>query len=187
MCFGSPSIRNVKRRPIRLVEFGWIWADNISLYSLEFIRLLLSFVISSVNTSDPVPPDAYECFASWCELSVFAIVKSSLYGSLGYCNVYLLESVLHLAGFCEGFFLHHGNDPAIIHRCCLLWMSRPLMLRSSPVNLFVFFSQNVPDWWFGHSWCSCNLSDGFLLFLQPKDGLFQLHWELVWPHVVDSQ
>ena len=58
VCFGSLSICIVKRHPINFAEFVWIWADRISLNTSEFIRLLLSSVTSSINTSDPVPLEA---------------------------------------------------------------------------------------------------------------------------------
>ncbi len=43
--------------------FDWIWADSISLYTSEFIRLLLSSVTSSLNTSIPVPLDVMHAHA----------------------------------------------------------------------------------------------------------------------------
>ncbi len=42
VCFGSSSICTMKRRPINFAAFGWIWAESISLYTSEFIWLLLS-------------------------------------------------------------------------------------------------------------------------------------------------
>ncbi len=45
----------MKRRPINFAAFGWIWAESTSLYTSELIRLLLSSVTSSVNTSNTVP------------------------------------------------------------------------------------------------------------------------------------
>ncbi len=36
-------------------QLCWIWAESISLYTLELIQLLLSSVTSSLNTSNPVP------------------------------------------------------------------------------------------------------------------------------------
>ncbi len=62
--------------PCNQLAFGWIWADSISLYTSEFIRLLLSSVTSSLNTSNPVPLEAMHtappcftnyvvCFGSW--------------------------------------------------------------------------------------------------------------------------
>ncbi len=38
---------------INFAAFGWNWADSISLYTSELIRLLLSSVSSSINTSSP--------------------------------------------------------------------------------------------------------------------------------------
>ncbi len=48
------------------------------------------------------------------------------------------------------------------------------MLSSVNVQAFLYywahqcfiFSQKVPNCWCGHSWCSCYLSDGFILFLK---------------------
>ncbi len=51
----------------------------------------------------------------------------------------------------------------------------------------LFFSQNEPNCWFGHSECSCYLSGGFVLFLKPNNCLFYLHRELLWLHDVGSQ
>ncbi len=63
VCFGSSSICTIKRRPINFAAVGWIWADSISLYTSEFIRLLLSSVTSSLNTSNPVPLEAMHAHA----------------------------------------------------------------------------------------------------------------------------
>ncbi len=57
------SICTMKRRPINFAAFGWIWADSISLYTSEFFRLLLSYVTSSLNTSNPVPLEAMHAHA----------------------------------------------------------------------------------------------------------------------------
>ncbi len=84
------------------------------------------------------------------EPSVFALVKSSLDCRFWQWHIYLLDSVLLLAGCCKRGFLYHGEDPLIIHHCCPLWPSRSFVLLSSPVHSF-FFSQNVPNCWFGHS------------------------------------
>ncbi len=51
------------RHPINFAAFDWIWADSISLYTSEFIRLLLSSVTSSLNTSNPVPLEAIHAHA----------------------------------------------------------------------------------------------------------------------------
>ncbi len=85
VCFGSPSsICTMKHRPIQ--PFGWIWAESIPLYTSEWIRLLLSSVTSSPNTSNPVPLEAMHthaitalpgftddvvCFGSWAVPSLF--------------------------------------------------------------------------------------------------------------------
>ncbi len=42
----------------QLCAFDWIWAESIYLYTSEWIRLLLSSVTSSLNTSNPVPLEA---------------------------------------------------------------------------------------------------------------------------------
>ena len=55
VCFGSLSIPVMKLHPISLAGFGWIWADSMSLNTSQFIRLLLSCVTSSINTSDAEP------------------------------------------------------------------------------------------------------------------------------------
>ncbi len=53
-------------------------------------------------------------------------------------------------------------------------------------SAFFFFSQNVPNYWFGHE-CCCYLSDVFVLILKPKNHLFHLHAELLWLHDMGSQ
>ncbi len=53
----------VQHRPIIFAPFDWIWAESISLYTSEFIRLLLSSVTSSLNTSNPVPLEAMHSYA----------------------------------------------------------------------------------------------------------------------------
>ncbi len=112
-------------------------------------------------------------FSPCGEPSVFALVKSSIDCRLWHWHVYLLESVLLLAGCCERGLLYHGEDPPIIHHCCPLWTSRPFYV--AELTSAFFFSQNVPNCWFGHSECSCYLSDGFVLFLKPNNHLFHLH------------
>ncbi len=63
--------------------------------------------------------------ALFAPCGVFALVKSYLDCRLWQWHVYLLESVLHLAGCCERVFLYHGENPSIIHHCCPPWTSRP--------------------------------------------------------------
>ncbi len=197
----------MKRRPI---NFGWIWAESISMYTSEFIRLLLTSVTSSLNTSNPVPLEAMhvyaitllyhashmmlyalghwavpsllhafffpsfcyrlilklskECFSRsgltffdvfWQNLALFAPcgkpsvsahVKSSLDCGPWQWHTYLLESVLLLDGCCERVFLYHGEDPPVIHHCC-----PPLPFYVAELTSAFFFSQNVPNCWFGHS------------------------------------
>ncbi len=76
VCFASLYTRTMKRHAINFDAIDWIWADSISLYTSEFIRLLLSSVTSSLNTSNPVPLEAMHttppcftnyvvCFGSW--------------------------------------------------------------------------------------------------------------------------
>ncbi len=51
-----------------------------------------------------------------------------------------MESVFHLAGCCEMFFLYHGEDSQIIHHCC----PGLFMLLSSPVHsVFLRMYQTV--------------------------------------------
>ncbi len=63
VCFGSSSICTMKCRPINIAPFDWIWAESISLYTSEFIQLLLSSVTPSINTSNPVPLEAMHAHA----------------------------------------------------------------------------------------------------------------------------
>ncbi len=62
VCLGHRPVV-LKRHPINFAAFGWIWADSISLYTSEFIQLLLSSVTSSINTSNPVPLEAMHSHA----------------------------------------------------------------------------------------------------------------------------
>ncbi len=121
-------------------------------------------------------------YAPCGETSVFALVKSSLDCRLWQWHAYLLESVLLLAGCCERVFLYHEED-------------HPPLLFSVDVQAFlccwahqcVLFYQNEPNCWFGQFECSCNLSNGFVLFLKSNNCLFHLHGEVIWPHDVHSQ
>ncbi len=81
--------------------------------------------------------------------SVFALVKSSLDCRLWQWYIYLLESVLLLAGCWERVFLYHGEDPPIIHHCCPPWTSMPFYV--AELSSAFFFSQNVWNCWCGHS------------------------------------
>ncbi len=81
-------------------------------------------------------------FAPCGEPSVFVLVKSSLDCRLWRWHVFLLESLLHLAGCCERVFLYHGEDSLIIHHCCPLWTSWPFYV--DELTSAFFFSQNVP-------------------------------------------
>ncbi len=124
-------------------------------------------------------------YAPCGETSVFALVKSSLDCRLWQWHAYLLESVLLLAGCCERVFLYHEEDPPIIHHCCSLWTSRPFYV-AELISAF-FFYQNEPNCWFGQFECSCDLSNGFVLFLKSNNCLFHLHGEVIWLHDVRSQ
>ncbi len=73
VCFGSSSINTMKRRPINLAPFDWIWADSISLYTSEFFWLLLSSVTSLINTVTQchwkpcmLMPSHCSMFHRWC-------------------------------------------------------------------------------------------------------------------------
>ncbi len=74
----------------------------------------------------------------------------------------------------------------------LLRSSTTVFLRGRP-GLFMshtsafFFSQNVPNCWFGHSGCSCYLFDGLVLFLNPNNCLFCLYGELPWLQDMGSE
>ncbi len=68
----------MKRRPINFAAFDWIWTESISLYTSEFIRLLLSYhqktpvtqchwkpCSSCHHTAPPCFTDDVVCFGSW--------------------------------------------------------------------------------------------------------------------------
>ncbi len=96
-------------------------------------------------------------FAPCGEPSVSALVKSSLDCRLSQWHIYLLESVLLLAGCCERVFLYHGVDSPVIHHCYPTWTSRPFHV-AELTSAFFFFSE-----------CSCYLCNGFVLFLKPNN------------------
>ncbi len=77
-------------------------------------------------------------FAPCGEPSVFALVKSSIDCRPWQWHVYLLESVLLLAGCCERVFLYHREDSPIIHHCCPPWTSRPFYVAELTSALFFF-------------------------------------------------
>ncbi len=62
------SICTMKHRPINFAPFDWIWVESISLHTSEFIWLLLSSVMSSINTSNPVQLEAMHAHASHCSM-----------------------------------------------------------------------------------------------------------------------
>ncbi len=74
VCFGSLCICTMTHHPINFAAFSWIWADSISLYTSEFIRLLLSSTMSSKNTSNQchwkpctlMPSHCSTMFHRWC-------------------------------------------------------------------------------------------------------------------------
>ncbi len=223
--FGSLSICIMKRRPINFAAFGWIWAESISLYTSELIRLLLSSVTSSLNTSNPVPLEAMQlmhhtappcftdgvvCFGSWAVPSLLhsfffpsfwyrlilisAVPKNALqkwswlflmffWQSLTWpClhTLYLLYwSFLLIVDFdsdtstswrvffywldvVKGFFFTMDRILWSSNHCLSSWTSRPFYV--AELTSAFFFSQNVPNCWFGHSKCSCYLSDRFVCF-----------------------
>ncbi len=120
-------------------------------------------------------------FVACGELSVFALVKSSLDCRLWPWQGYLLESVLLLAGVVNEFIMES-----------ILWSSTTVVLCGHP-GLFMFlsslvcFSLYAPNCWFGHFECSCYLSDVVVLFMKPNNGLFHLCGEIICPHGVGSQ
>ncbi len=69
----------------QLSAFDWIWADSISLYTSEFIRLLLSSVSSSLNSSNPEPLEAKHAHASHC---------STMFQMIGFGS-WAVPSLLH--------------------------------------------------------------------------------------------
>lgn len=77
-------------------------------------------------------------------------------------------------GCCEGVFLNHGKDPAIIHHCCLLCTARLFCVTEftsaffSPIRMYQTVDLATPNV-LDISLMEC------LLFLQPKDGPFHLH------------
>ncbi len=74
VCFGSSSICTMKHHPINFAPFYWIWAESISLYTSEFIRLLLSSVTSSLTPGTQchwkpctlMPSHCSTMFHRWC-------------------------------------------------------------------------------------------------------------------------
>lgn len=63
----------------------WIWAQSVTLYTSQFITLILSAVTTSINTSDPVPltptwhyDAASTVFNRWCSRSRFCNWKAAL-------------------------------------------------------------------------------------------------------------
>ncbi len=97
-CFTSSSICAMKRLPISFAAFDRIWAESISLYTSEFIRLLLSSVMSSINTSNPEPleaiipgdsPKMLNVFGSW---AVPSLLHTVFFPSF-WCSLILIPAV----------------------------------------------------------------------------------------------
>ncbi len=112
----------------------------------EVVWLFYMFFLAKSNMAS---------FAPCGEASEFALVKSSIDWGLWQWHVFLLQSVLHLAGCWERVFLYHGEDPLAIYQCCPLWTSRSFYV-SELTHSFIFFSefffsQFVPKCWFGHT------------------------------------
>lgn len=94
------------------------------------------------------------CFVSCVKPSVFTLVKSSPE-----------EGVLDLSTF-----FRQGRNSSVFHCSCFLWSSGPCDVPELTTAFLLF--KNEPDIWFGHTWCFCSLSDGFVFVFQSNDGLF---------------
>ncbi len=70
-----------------------------------------------------------------------------------------------------------------LHNCGPPWISSPFYVAELSS---AFFSQNVPNCWFGRSLCSYYLSNG-VLFLMPNNRLFLLYGDILWLHDVGSE
>ncbi len=66
VCFGPLSIYTMNCRPINFAAFDWIWAESISLYTSELIRLFLSSVTSSIKTQCHWKPWHHTMFHRLC-------------------------------------------------------------------------------------------------------------------------
>lgn len=103
--------------------FGWIWADNISQYTSEFILLLLSLVISSINTGDPAWPNL--CFTDdvvWLDHELF----------LPFATIF---SFHHFAAWCSSFHQSKNYFPKL---------DRLFLAISVQVFFLCFFSWGYP-------------------------------------------
>ncbi len=166
---------------INFAPFDWIWAEYIPiLFRIIPAASVLCHIItkhqwpsatgshacSCHHTAPPCFTDVVVCFGSWAVPSflhtfffpsfrakpfIFSLGKSSLECRLWQWHVYLLESVLLLAGCCERVFLYHGEDSPIIYHCCPLWTSRPFNVAELTSTLLFCFFKNVPNCWFDHS------------------------------------
>ena len=79
----------------------------------------------------------------------------------------LLQSVVDLSSCCEEVFLHQGKNSSLFHHSCFPWSSRSFGV--AELTSAIFFFNNVPNSWFGHTWCLNYFSDGFVLIVQPSD------------------
>ncbi len=213
-CFGSSSICTMKRSPINFPAFDWIWA----LYTSEFIRLLLSYVTSSLNTSDPVALEAmhahaitlphhvsqmmlytldHELFQAFSipffkiylnfshPKNAFPEVVWLFWQSLIWPCLHLVVNPLYLLWWSLLLIVDFDSDTSTSWRVLFSWLdvvkgfffTMERNLRSSPhyfplwtsrpfyvaeLTGVFFFAQNVTNCWFGHSYCFCDLSDGFV-------------------------
>ncbi len=145
VCFGSSSIWTMKQCPISFSPFGWIWADSISLYTSELIRLLLSSVSSSLNTSNPVPlevmyahaitlpppcfTDDIVCFWSW---AVPSLLHTFFFPSFWYRLILISAIQRMLFQKCSGFF-----------RCFLAKTNQALFAPSGEPSVFALVKSSL--------------------------------------------
>lgn len=87
----------------------------------------------------------------------------------------------HLAGFSFFFtwvncFFHTGKPFSVIQYWCLIfWVFHGV----AEVAGACFYFENLPNSWFGHTWCFCYLSDGFgSIYFQPNNTLLRYDWQL---------
>ncbi len=98
----------------QLCAFDWIWAESIYLYTSEFIRLLLSSVTPSLNTSatgshawschHTAPPcftDDVVCFGSW---AVPSLLHTFFFPSFWYRFIFISAVQRMLFQKWTGFF-----------------------------------------------------------------------------------
>ncbi len=157
VCFGSSSIWTMKQCPISFSPFGWIWADSISLYTSELIRLLLSSVSSSLNTSNPVPlevmyahaitlpppcfTDDIVCFWSW---AVPSLLHTFFFPSFWYRLILISAIQRMLFQKCSGFLDVFWQR---LIRPCLHLVVNPLYLLWWSLLLIVDFDSDTSASW----------------------------------------